>query len=97
MSMDIFNKMTGKIIKEQELIIGPLAWTEAKKVPGLHIVNEATGEVTLNNGDPKEMVNKLVGRYERLFGRASHEVCREAVSVLIRGLAQTEVPSSLIA
>lgn len=95
MSMDIFNKMIVKIIKEQELIIGPLAWTEAKKVQGLRIVNEATGEVVLNNGDPKETVNKLVGQYERLFGRASHEVCKEAVTALIKGLAQTDVPSSL--
>ena len=93
--MDTFVKIAGKIIKEQELIIGPLAWTEAGKVRGLHVVNETSGEITLNNGDPKETVNRLVGQYERLFGRASHEVCKEAVASLIKGLAQADVPSSL--
>ncbi len=93
--MTTLDQIAGKIIKEQELVIGPLAWTEAEKVQGLHVVNEALGEVTLNNGDPKETVNRLVSQYERLFGLASHEVCRDAVTVLIRDLAQADVPSSL--
>ena len=95
--MDIFSNMVVKIIKEQELVIGPLAWTEASKVRGLHVVNEMPGEITLNNGDPKETVNRLVEQYERLFGRASHEVCREAVMTLIKGLSPSDIPSSLVA
>lgn len=93
--MTTLDQIAGKIVKEQELVIGPLAWTEAEKVQGLHVVNEESGEVTLNNGDPKEVINRLVSQYERLFGRASHEVCRDAVTVLIRDLAQADVPSSL--
>lgn len=93
--MTPLDQIAGKIVKEQELVIGPLAWTEAEKVQGLHVVNEALGEVTLNNGDPKEVINRLVSQYERLFGRASHEVCIDAAAVLIRGLAQADVPSSL--
>ena len=95
--MSTLDQIAGKIIKEQELVIGPLAWTEAEKVQGLHVVNETSGEVMLNNGDPKETVNKLVWQYERLFGRASHEVCREAAAVLVRSLAQADIPSSLSA
>ena len=95
--MDTLVKIAGKIIKEQELIIGPLAWTEAEKVQGLHIVNETDGNVTFNNGDPKETVNRLVWQYERLFGRASHEVCREAVASILANLQTSEVPSSLLA
>ena len=94
--MNTFDNIAVKIIKEQELIIGPLAWSEAGKVPGLHVVNEMPGEVTLNDGDPKETVNKLVGQYERLFGKASHEVCREAVASLIAELGPSEIPSSLL-
>lgn len=95
--MTTLDQIAGKIIKEQELVIGPLAWTEAEKVRGLHVVNETSGEVALSNGDPKEVINQLVNQYERLFGQASHEVCREAVAVLIRGLAPADVPSSLSA
>ena len=94
--MSTLDNIAIKIIKEQELIIGPLAWAEAGKVQGLHVVNEAPGEVTLTNGDPKETVNKLVGQYDRLFGRSSHEVCKEAVVGLLAELSPAEIPSSLL-
>jgi len=92
--MTIFAQIASKIIKEQELVIGPLAWSEAGKVSGVH-VDQAHTEVTLENGDPKEVVDRLVAQYERLFGRASHEVCKEAAAPLLVGLAPTEIPSSL--
>ena len=50
--MDIFGQIASRIIKEQALIIGPLAWQEAKKVAGL-IASDTTGEVTLE-GDKKQ-------------------------------------------
>ena len=84
-----------KIIREQELIVGPLAWSEAGKVRGLKITNPSKGEFVFDNGDQKEVINRLVSQYDRLFGRASHEVCREAVVSLIADLTPSEVPSSL--
>ena len=92
--MTIFSQIASKIIKEQELIIGPLAWVEAKKVSGLNISDEKSGELSIA-GDPKETLDKLVAQYERLFGRASHEVCREAAISLIANLPLAEVPASL--
>ena len=94
--MNIFSQISIKIIKEQELVIGPLAWTEAQKVSGLHI-DQARTEVTLQNGDPKVVIDKLVAQYERLFGRASQEVCREAAAPLIASLPPADIPASLIA
>ena len=94
LNIDIFNKISLRIIQEQELIIGPVAWDEAKKVQGLNVVDSKKGEVSFS-GDQKETVNKLVAQYERLFGRASHEVCRDAVRDLIVGMPSEEVPSSL--
>ncbi len=93
--MDIFNQIATKIIKEQELIIGPIAWSEAGKVKGLHIVDQKTGTVTIENGDSKIVVDNLVGQYEHLFGRASREVCKEATASLVADLSPAEVPSSL--
>ncbi len=90
-----FPQIAIRIIREQELIIGPLAWDEARKVQGLQIINEKSGEVTLQNGDPKNTIDKLVAQYERIFGRASHEVCRDAVQDLIAQMSPEEVPSSL--
>lgn len=92
-TMDVFSQIAVKIIKEQELIIGPLAWIEAKKVGGLKI-GDATNEVTLE-GDKKQVIDGLVARFDRLFGRASHEVSREAVAGLLADLTPTDVPISL--
>ncbi len=39
----------------------------------------------------------LVAQYERLFGRASHEVCKEAAAALIASLPRADVPQSLLA
>ena len=90
-----FNQIATKIIKEQELVIGPLAWSEARKVSGLNVVDQNKGEVSISNGDEKGVVDRLVGQYERLFGRASHEVCRDAVASMLANLSPNDVPVSL--
>jgi hypothetical protein len=93
--MNALDEIAVKIIQEQALVIGPLAWSEAGKVTGLHIVDSKKGEVDLGNTDPKAVVDRLVDQYERLFGRASHEVCRDAAASLIAGMSQNDVPLSL--
>jgi len=94
--MSLLDTIAEKIIKEQELVIGPLAWSEAGKVQGL-TVNVQTGEATISNGDPKAAVDRLVAQYERLFGRASQELCKEAVLSITADLPRNEVPASLLA
>ncbi len=89
-----FDQISKRIIKEQELIIGPVAWDEARKVSGLTVVNSDTGEVSVS-GDGKQTVDSLVGRYTRLFGQASREVCREAVQDILADMKREEVPASL--
>lgn len=92
--MTNFNLISSLIIKEQELIIGPVAWSLAGKVDGLSIVNEKSGEVTVQ-GDGKQVVDNLVSRYVGLFGITSKEVCREAVGSLLVDMPDAEVPNSL--
>jgi len=92
--MSALDQIAIKIIKEQALVIGPLAWSEARKVQGI-AVDAQKGEVVISNGDPKAAVDRLVAQYERLFGRASHEVCRDAVVSLIAAMPPAEIPSSL--
>lgn len=82
-----------RIIKEQELIIGPLAWDEAGKVAGLNI-DQSHNSVSLA-GDGKDIIDHLVAQYERIFGRASHAVCHDAVKDLVVQMSPEEVPSSL--
>lgn len=93
--MSIYDQISTRIIKEQEAIIGPLAWSEAEKVKGVHILNRSTGEVSVENGDNRLIIDDLVHQYEHIFGRASREVCREAAASLVGDLSPSEVPSSL--
>ncbi len=91
--METTLKITTRIIQEQELVIGPLAWDEAKKVQGITI-DDSRNSVSLN-GDYKEIINRLVAQYERIFGKASHAVCHEAVQDIIATMSPDQVPSSL--
>ncbi len=94
--MKTFDQIAGKIIKEQELIIGPLAWEEADHVTGLHVLDRKAGNVSLEEaGDGKMIIDNLVSRYEILFGRAARELCKEAVISLVADLPPSDVPSSL--
>ncbi len=93
-NINILSKISVRIIREQEVIIGPVAWDEAKKVQGFNIIDQKAGEVSFN-GDAKEILNNLVAQYAKLFGRASNEVCKEAVEDLVAELPPNDVPSSL--
>jgi hypothetical protein len=90
--MDTFEQIVQKIIKEQELIIGPLAVDEAKRVSGLSFSSDG---IKLD-GDKKILIDQLVARYERLFGDASVQVCRDAAASFLPNLKTGETPSSLI-
>ncbi len=96
MTATLFSQMGIQIIREQELIIGPLAWDEARKVQGLHVIGEKDDGVEIEGANPQEVINRLVVQYEKLFGRASREVCKEAVINLISGLPKDQVPTTLL-
>jgi hypothetical protein len=88
-------EITKKIILEQELIIGPLAWEEAAKVDALTVSEEAKTVEIKNSKNQTDAINKLVKQYERLFGRASVEACKDAVKDLLPKLDQDQVPEML--
>ena len=87
------DRVANEIIKEQELIIGPIAWEEAQKVPGI-IIDKTRHSIGLRS-DKSKTVDNLVKQYGRLFGRASEEVCREAAKDLLVKLPPGEIPFSL--
>lgn len=86
--------MSLRIIKEQQLIMGPVAWDEASKVSGFNILDKDKGEVSFS-GDPKDIINRLVNQYARLFGKASNEVCKESVQDLIAEIPKDQIPENL--
>lgn len=87
------NQLITRIIEEQALIIGPVAWEEASKVNGLKV--DSTAHQVQLEGNSKEVLEKLVAQYEHLFGRASREVCRDAVRPLLAHISDNEIPAIL--
>ena len=92
--MNKLDQIATKIIKEQELIIGPIAWEEARKVKGLNVVDSEKGEVTVENSNT-QVIDMLINQYEHIFGPASKEVCKDAVATLLVDLSPSDIPLSL--
>lgn len=90
---DIYSQIILKIIAEQQLVIGPVALEEAGRVGSIKI-NPNLSQVEIT-GDGKKALADLIGQYEKLFGQASVEVCKQAVKGLIGQLPPSEVPEVL--
>lgn len=73
--------------------MGPVAWEQAQKVTGLRVDIQA--HTVSIEGNSKDVLEKLVAQYERLFGPASREVCRDAVRPLLGQVPPDEVPAVL--
>jgi|WetSurMetagenome_2_1015567.scaffolds.fasta_scaffold1455231_1 hypothetical protein len=91
--MDILAQIVQKIIQEQEKIIGPIALEQAKQVEGLFVDWEKR-EVRLA-GDEKSVLENLVKKYQSLFGRASVEVCKEAIGSITDKISPNNLPDIL--
>jgi hypothetical protein len=91
--MNTYNAIAEKIVKEQEQIIGPIAWKEAEKVVGVRV--DASKKEIYIDSDPLNVIDKLVVQFERFFGQVSHEVCRDAARELTSHMKPEEVPESL--
>lgn len=90
--MDKFSSAALKIIRTQELLIGPIARDLAQKVQGLSIVNVDNIEI---NGDPKLILGNLVNQYYGIFGKTSIMVSKDALKSLESSLTPEELPEIL--
>lgn len=90
--MDIYNLLVERIIKEQQSIIGPLAVEQARKVDGLSF--SENNQVAVQ-GSGKDVLEHLVSQYEKLFGKASVEICKEALIPIKDKLTSTDLPDVL--
>lgn len=90
--MDPVAQAVSKIIKEQQAIIGPIALDQAKKVSGLSVTSAEDVKVT---GGKKQTLENLVKQFEKLFGKASVQVCKEAFEPYSNKIAPTDIPDIL--
>lgn len=90
--MDIYSQAVAEIIKQQQLVIGPLALDQARKVNGLNFTD--VNNVSIS-GDAKDVLTHLVEQYGTIFGQASIEVCKEALKHLKTPPSRDELPEVL--
>ncbi len=93
MQNDVYAQMAEKIIKVQENIIGPIALEQAEKVQGLKI-DWPKHDIKFE-GNQKDIVGKLVERYEKLFGQTSVEMCKDAVKSIVSQVSSSDLPALL--
>jgi len=91
MDMTDYTQLVNAVIKQQEYIIGPVAWNEARKVLGLTITDHNASVI----GDGKSVLEGLVKQYATLFGEASVAVCKEAIRPLLSDVKKEEIPQIL--
>lgn len=82
------------IIEHQQMVMGPLALVQANKVSGLRASDGDNITVEIK-GDVKAVLTELVKKYEEMFGRASIEVCRDAVKEVKPPVPPDELPEIL--
>lgn len=92
MALNGVEQIVQTIIKEQELVVGPVALELAQSVNGLNITNIDNVSVV---GDPSQVLTKLVETYSKLFGNVSVEVCRNAVKRMKNTLPSITLPDVL--
>jgi hypothetical protein len=90
--MNPLAQAVSRIIKEQQAIIGPMALSQAQKVPG---IQAATADDVQITGNAKEVLENLVNQYAKLFGKASVEVCKEAIEPLSDKISPNDLPDIL--
>lgn len=91
-SLSSYSEAAERIVKEQEAVIGPLAFDQARKVAGLTIAKNGHIELV---GNAKDVLTHLVQQYEHLFGQASVEVCKDAVREVKPPISSEDLPEIL--
>lgn len=96
LSKDSLNLAVKAIIEHQISVIGPMALEQANKVSGLKVTDGNDDvKVNVSGKDATKLLTELVSNYEKLFGRASIEVCRDAVREIQPPLPKGDLPQIL--
>ena len=81
-----------KIIREQTLIVGPLARNLVEGLDDLVFNDDVDVEIKT---DPKKALEEVVEQYGKVFGKTSIEVCKRVVRNMPSGFTESELPDVL--
>lgn len=90
--MDKYSEVVFKIVREQEMVVGPLAIDLARNVNGLKVNNRNEFSI---EGDPKLALHELLMQYKKLFGELSLQVSKNALKDNIKNFQKGELPEIL--
>lgn len=93
LSIDQAVNITKSIINHQQMIIGPLAMEQAKKVNGIQVSNDGT--ITVTSKNISQIIENLVVSYQHIFGQASVEACKDAIKESQLSLSPSDLPEIL--
>lgn len=89
-----YEQLAKLMIKHQEEIIGPIAWSEANKVSGLVVSDK---KITISKAtEGKQVIDQLVKQYQNLFGQTSVEVCKDATRDVLQTMEADSIPTTLL-
>lgn len=95
LEINVLAAIVKAIVDHQQMVIGPLALEQARRVDHLRISNGDNVKVEVIDGDPNLVLTELVRNYAELFGQASVEVCKDAVKELKPRISPDELPAIL--
>lgn len=95
LAKNVLNQAITNIIQHQISVIGPLAIEQANKVSGMQIKTGKPFTVSVNTSDSEKILTELVKNYEKLFGRASVAVCKDAVKEIHPPIPDQDLPEIL--
>lgn len=81
------------IVSGQKQIIGPMAVDQANHVEGLKITHSL--ETIETTGEADTILRSLIKEYEKLFGTASIEACKESVKKVLPSIQSNKIPEFL--
>lgn len=90
--VSVYATLATHILRAQLSLIGPLAVGQAEAVEGISVDSSNTISI---KGDGKNILSNLVKQFERLFGNASIEACKEAVKESSVTISDKDLPDIL--
>jgi hypothetical protein len=82
------------IIKSQEEVVGPLAWTVVNQVPSIQVKNKENMVLDIV-GEPKQAIDSLLLKYFNIFGPISISVAKDKTKDIIKYMPEDMVPERL--
>ena len=85
-----YERLIKSIIDETEMIVGPVAITQANKVKGLEITR-----IIKIKGDPQKIIKSLLENYKSIIGEVAVTIAKRGTKPILEKNLKLKVPEEL--